>query len=107
MQLYKGWPPVLSALRQQTQKSDVTNGSTGSPKKWAPGEPQRYRINKMQKTIIPFIFITALLMGCYNLNSIETPRKSIKKNGTFVLAEGRWKAMPKLGSPKLGSGLFS
>ena len=48
----------------------------------------------MQKKIIPLIFITALLMGCSNPNSIETPRKNIKKDRNFVFAEGRWKAMP-------------
>jgi hypothetical protein len=48
----------------------------------------------MQKKIISLIFIGTLLMGRYDLNSIETPRKSIKKNGNVVLAEGRWKATP-------------
>jgi len=48
----------------------------------------------MRKKIIPFIFIAALLTSCNDLNSIETPRKSIKKNANYVSAEGRWKAMP-------------
>jgi len=51
-------------------------------------------IRELQNKIIPLIFITALLIGCSDLSSIdsiETPRKSIKKNGNVVFAEGRWK----------------
>jgi hypothetical protein len=48
----------------------------------------------MGKKIILFIFLAALATSCNDLNSIETPRKTIKKNGNFVSAEGRWKAMP-------------
>ena len=48
----------------------------------------------MTKKIILFIFIAALVTSCNDPNSIETPRKNIKKTGNIVSAEGRWKAMP-------------
>lgn len=48
----------------------------------------------MQKKFITLIFIAALLMGCSDLNSIETPPKRINKKENVVFAEGRWKAMP-------------
>jgi hypothetical protein len=37
--------------------------------------------------------ILILLFGCSDINSIESPRKSIKKMDNIISAEGRWKAL--------------
>lgn len=34
-----------------------------------------------------------LLFGCSDINSVESPRKSIKKTDNIISAEGRWKAL--------------
>lgn len=47
----------------------------------------------MEKKIISLIFITVLLIGCSDLNSITTPPKSIQKAENFVFVEGRWEAL--------------
>jgi len=41
VQLFERWYPILSPVRQQNKKGDVTSGSTGSPINPAPGEPRR------------------------------------------------------------------
>jgi len=46
------------------------------------------------KKINFLIFAVLLLCGCSDLNSIESPPKSIIKKDNFVFAEGRWKALP-------------
>ena len=47
----------------------------------------------MPGKIISFIFISVLLLGCNDLNSIGTPTKRVNKNGNTVSVLGRWKAM--------------
>lgn len=40
------------------------------------------------------IILAFLIVGCSDLNNITSPPKSITKVNEFVLAEGRWKALP-------------
>jgi hypothetical protein len=49
----------------------------------------------MLKKIISIVFIASLFIGCSDVINIESPRKTIKKVNEFVIAEGRWKALPE------------